>query len=329
MNETHPNVTKIRCKFKAISKYFSVHRSLLLENIKNSGLSVSLFKNSIRNLKRLIKNCESFQHIFGVEVFAEKLDLIFAEDGTYHRIKSKSKNFTVFKSSNGFLNLIEKLGFQLKTEYFYNSTVITAEEYSFKSSEDLVEKFDELDIYVDIGEELAKDPLMSQIKSELGALEIPDMASFFAAIIGPSFMGKTQSAFTLSHIMNVIYVNLTTKFSTSDDDQKIYKIFESIALFFFETISYDIIETQFSKKDNQPAKRFKDCKAPLRTVGLIYVLLRLRCLISDSNASGVKKWLQTIAQVNYILIPQMTIQEFRQSILGTIIINQFSFIYLI
>ena len=67
---------------------------------------------------------------------------------------------------------------------------------------------EELKKYVDKGYYLKDCSLTLQLKDELANLKIPESSSYYCALIGPHLLGKTQTSFTLSHLMDVFHINL-------------------------------------------------------------------------------------------------------------------------
>ena len=61
---------------------------------------------------------------------------------------------------------------------------------------------------MDVGETLKHNEITERLLEQITRLYTEaDPISMYSAIIGPSFIGKTQTAFTLSCLINVFYVN--------------------------------------------------------------------------------------------------------------------------
>ena len=150
---------------------------------------------------------------------------------------------------------------------------------------------EELCRYINVGKELKESKEVAQIKKELQDLKIERSTSIYLAIIGPSYMGKTQTAFTLSNSVNLIYVNLvaTKKFSGSDAIQRIYSPFRKIALIFYKCISKDIDIIRLELGDNE----FKSLSifrlnAPLHSLGLIFTIFKFKNEINQNSQKTVE-----------------------------------------
>ena len=172
----------------------------------------------------------------------------------------------------------------------------------------------ELSRYIKVGEKMKDTIEISEIKTELQSLRLTsdmDLPSIFMAIVGPSYMGKTQSAFTLSHLMTVFYVNLLT---AKDDDkvnnsnrnrrsQEIYAPFKVISGIFKKCLIFDFSNTTSSRATNLGEKEFQ-------TLGLIYFLLTL-----EKPAQVKERFLQYI-NIKNIVVPKMTTDNFESKIRG-------------
>ena len=172
----------------------------------------------------------------------------------------------------------------------------------------------ELSRYIKVGEKMKDAIEISEIKTELQSLRLTSdmyLPSIFMAIVGPSYMGKTQSAFTLSHLMTVFYVNLLT---AKDDDkvnnsnlnrrsQEIYAPFKVISGIFKKCLIFDFSNTTSSRATNLGEKEFQ-------TLGLIYFLLTL-----EKPAQVKERFLQYI-NIKNIVVPKMTTENFESKIRG-------------
>jgi hypothetical protein len=69
-----------------------------------------------------------------------------------------------------------------------------------------------------------------------GTFVKPDNVHHYSAIIGPSFMGKSQFSFILARIHPVFYFNF---FREPEDPQKIYSCFNSYSVELFNILSLD------------------------------------------------------------------------------------------
>ena len=170
----------------------------------------------------------------------------------------------------------------------------------------------ELSRYIKVGEKMKDAIEISEIKTELQSLRFPpemNLPSIYMAIVGPSYMGKTQSAFTLSHLMTVFYVNLLTAIDVDvniESSQEIYAPFEVISGIFKKCLRSDC----FNMTSSRGATNLVFSENEFQTLGLIYVLLTL-----ERPTQVEDQFLQYI-NINNIIVPKMTTNNFRSKIRG-------------
>ncbi len=150
--------------------------------------------------------------------------------------------------------------------------------------------------YISTGEKIKDAPEIQAIKNELLTLEISAaIPSIYVAIVGPSFMGKTQTAFALSHSLNLLYVNLTVLYSEYEISaaQPIYSPFAKISNIFSDCLRKDMkmIKSSFSAA-------VLSMEGPFLTLGLIYHLI---CL---DKPSSVEEWV-----LQYINISDLSVTK--------------------
>lgn len=120
-------------------------------------------------------------------------------------IKSKSENYSLKIKSKDFISPLEKLLDSLNKNIYliYKIEIVKSNEGSISSTSLVSTK-----AYIKIGEIMKESPKAVQIKQNLAELRSngDGETSYYASIVGPSFLGKTQTAFTLSHHMIVFYV---------------------------------------------------------------------------------------------------------------------------
>ena len=180
------------------------------------------------------------------------------------------------------------------------------------SSAGLNELPTELSRYIKVGEKMKDAIEISEIKTELQSLRFPpemNLPSIYMAIVGPSYMGKTQSAFTLSHLMTVFYVNLLTAIDVDvniESSQEIYAPFEVISGIFKKCLRSDC----FNMTSSRGATNLVFSENEFQTLGLIYFLLTL-----ERPTQVEDQFLQYI-NINNIIVPKMTTNNFRSKIRG-------------
>ena len=172
----------------------------------------------------------------------------------------------------------------------------------------------ELSRYIKVGENMKDTIEISEIKTELQSLRLTsdmNLPSIYMAIVGPSYMGKTQSAFTLAHLMTVFYVNLLVAIDENvniESSQEIYAPFEVISGIFKKCLILD-----FSKKNSSADSE------GFQTLGLIYFLLTLE------RPKDVKDQFLQYININNVVVPKMTTGNFKSRIRGKL--ESYSYLY--
>lgn len=175
--------------------------------------------------------------------------------------------------------------------------------------------FLEVEKYLDIGEILSSDPITLTIKESLKTLKQPRRSSYYAAIVGPSLMGKTQTAFSLFHSMDVLYFNLDVgnavdNIGTGDSTQPVYESFRSFSILFSKAIDQDL-KSDTLDTNKIHANGLRDNPQPFHTLGFIYVYLKMKNIRSSST---IKEFLYEIVKYNKALIPALTRAQFTEKI---------------
>ena len=178
---------------------------------------------------------------------------------------------------------------------------------------------EELCRYINVGKELKESKEVVQIKKELQDLKIEGSTSIYLAIIGPSYMGKTQTAFTLSNSMNLIYVNFVALHV--DVAQLIYCPFSSIAEIFYTCISKDIDIIRLEQGDNEfKSLSILRLNAPLHSLGLIFTIFEFKNEMNQNSQKTVEDWFKFLINLNSIVFPKLTMKQFYERIReGTLI----------
>ena len=143
--------------------------------------------------------------------------------------------------------------------------------------------------------------------------------SYFASIVGPSFMGKTQTAFTLSHKINVIYVNLMATVLEIDDpnNQPIYEPFKQFSDLFREAITKDSTSLEAANLDTR-GEDLTHFREGYYTLGLLYLLIRSYSLKMDQSVEN--RFLERI-NMKKALIPAFNVSEFKERLDGNLIVT--------
>lgn len=259
---------------------------------------------------------------FGYELLGSEVDYIFNSLIKIIKEDLQNKDMADFNVVNSLNDLFLKLNLVLKNgsfEFFENNKQLL-----IKTSliEEAILPFEELDNYLEVGSVLKDDEETTLFLSEIAKLHTdPGLISPYSAIVGPSFMGKTQVAFTLSHLIHVIYVNFLPVISTrAGSVQPIYRLFERIAQIFQIVIEQDIRSHPSYSISNQEASDIISYDWHSKTLGLLCVLMKMRQLKRNLD---IKEWFTDIANIKSIIVPSMTISEFRDKTNGKQFLSNF------
>ena len=129
-------------------------------------------------------------------------------------------------------------------------------------------------------------------------------ASSYVTIVGPSFMGKTQTAFNLARSRPVFYVN----FSGGDGRmQDIYKSFVEISLIFSNILLKDLITLKDHNISRGTASLLKGTNVKLYTIGLIWHLISFS---QEYNWSGSETWFEFYVKERIISFQPLSLSMF-------------------
>ena len=273
-------------------------------------------------LCKIIGKVSTIQLSFG-EVFLDELERLFIE--SINDIIKVSMHFNNDLPVESKVDIIQKLLRSIEKMSFLKrlpnlSYVENIEIQAFKDPIPDV-PIEILFEYLEVGDVLKNDEMTLSLLQEVEKLhnETNRRMSAYTTIIGPSLMGKTQVAFTLSHLINVIYVNFASLIDeTAVVPQKIYSLFKGITAIFQNCIKIDTAFSEFSDSD-QNAEDIRHLNFPLQTLGLIYVLLRAQKLRELEGDFDVKNWLTEIVNIRSVMIPPMKISEFKAKTKGNFI----------
>jgi hypothetical protein len=137
------------------------------------------------------------------------------------------------------------------------------------------------------------------------------VTSYYASIVGPSFMGKTQTAFILSYHMTVFYVNLLSTFNRGYLGMyPIYKETSNFSLLFYTVIKADmkLLEKERVEAD---ANELLDSNLGLETLGLLFVLIYDQKL--NPNLSVEERFIRW-CNLSEVIVPKLTVSDFKEKL---------------
>lgn len=129
----------------------------------------------------------------------------------------------------------------------------------------------------------------------------PTSVSSYSAIVGPSFMGKTQFSFVLARMMPVFYFN----FTNDRGIQSVYRPFHHFRKILVELIPMDIISLDSS---TDSTIIFDKVNAKLFTIGLIWELIQYS-LKFQGNYSNCE-WFEHYLASRRIAFEPLSLKEF-------------------
>lgn len=167
---------------------------------------------------------------------------------------------------------------------------------------------DELNSYIKIAKTIISysfgHQLMTFFQSKIGCHH-RNTDDKFTAIVGPSYMGKTQMAFNLAALgYPVMYFNFV---SSDDFMQKVYKNFSEISQHMRQCINKDLQRhfPEFAKTPETDEILSHSLKE-YESLGFLYELLKQTSGINSDRSS----WLLDYSNLKFILYEPMSIYEF-------------------
>ena len=157
--------------------------------------------------------------------------------------------------------------------------------------------------YIEIGKHLSHDSKVVEISDELRTLRVPQNFSRYAAIIGPSLLGKTQFAFALSTLRKVIYVNLSSEKETNA--QRIYESFAGVSDLFKQVMYQDSRDHIGEPLLTKPANELAVFRGKLLTLGLLSHLMKF-----PWPRSQEENWFDQFVSIQSVKIEKLSIDDF-------------------
>ena len=304
--ETIDELKNFIIEIAAFSNYLKLYSG------KPNELISQIISETNTALYMLMKICLSAKNhsLFGSEVLAEELKSLFTD--YIDKIKAESNNYIIALPEKNVLEFLIVLSKKLNSNSFLDSTVVQRSATNYSVPPEVLKS------YINVGQAMFTDVLMTEIKESLQNLNYESELrnpSYYAAIIGPSYMGKTQSAFTLGHLMNVIYLNIsqTCLGESAGFSQPIYSLFKKLSDVFVIAFEQDKLTSEYQKY-MRTAHAISGYVSPIKCLGLIYVLIRNRMLHPEYTPMD---WFFNLINFENIIAPSMTIQHFEAKVAGT------------
>ena len=304
--ETIDELKNFIIEIAAFSNYLKLYSG------KPNELISQIISETNTALYMLMKICLSAKNhsLFGSEVLAEELKTLFTD--YIDKIKAESNNYIIALPEKNVLEFLIVLSKKLNSNSFLDSTVVQRSATNYSVPPEVLKS------YINVGQAMFTDVLMTEIKESLQNLNYESELrnpSYYAAIIGPSYMGKTQSAFTLGHLMNVIYLNIsqTCLGESAGFSQPIYSLFKKLSDVFVIAFEQDKLTSEYQKY-MRTAHAISGYVSPIKCLGLIYVLIRNRMLHPEYTPMD---WFFNLINFENIIAPSMTIQHFEAKVAGT------------
>jgi hypothetical protein len=261
------------------------------------------------NLQKIIKLCE-LQNDHDFPPFGTFLfEFNSLSKKIIDEFKLKTENYSNELSYKDLKKNIISLSKSMKKNIFL------ANETKLITCSILLSSFESMKYYIKIGDILKYSEKAVAIKKELATLRSggDGVTSYYASIVGPSFMGKTQTAFILSHHMTVFYVNLLSTFKKGDVTlQPIYNETAEFSRLFLRTIKADM-ELLEREKIVSNAHDLLGSNIAFETLGLLFVLIYDQKL--NPNLSVEERFVRWCT-ISEVLIPKLTVRVFKKKLRG-------------
>lgn len=314
MTPSVEGVAALQLKLENLTNYL-----VKLSNATKSDYDKKVIEDCLTKFKKLLDVLSSFNagNLSFVDVFINEFEIFTA--GLIDKIQEASNDFTEFSSNYGSINYIYTIPHKLEENIFIANDACFIRNGSDTHISSLPQVLKD---YLKIGEELKNERAVRKLERELSLLKQNSEDSFrrlgyYAAIIGPKFMGKTQTAFTLSHLMNVIYVNLLSIDSNEDannsdlsSNPSINSVFQKFSKLFSLAIDEDLKDSG----DNS-IYHIEKHRPGFQTLGLLYCIIRRKQLNFDETA--VENFLQML-NINNAVVPKMSTYTFIKKIIGNL-----------
>ena len=131
----------------------------------------------------------------------------------------------------------------------------------------------------------------------------PRSAKPYLTIVGPSFMGKTQTAFNLARERPLFYVN----FSNTNARQYIYRPFVNISSYFIACLAHDYAIFAGMSVNVDAEVLLLNLDVKLKTIGLIWHFISISL---DFDFNGSVSWFEFYLQEHKITFEPLSLSMF-------------------
>ena len=311
----HVEKDRVASEIKLFSRYLKRFKRKIDSEDKKI---IKKIKKRLHKCKRIFKDYFDSKFPF-IEVIVDDFQKYFSHH--IDKIKEESNNYTTISQLENIMDFLDDLNRSL-SDYDFKSVQIGRGSTFLMELPEVVKRF------IKIGEASKDDDMAVKIVEEIKCLKDISVEgtdswnpgrSYFASIVGPSFMGKTQTAFTLSHKINVIYVNLMATVLEIDDpnNQPIYEPFKQFSDLFREAITKDSTSLEAANLDTR-GEDLTHFREGYYTLGLLYLLIRSYSLKMDQSVEN--RFLERI-NMKKALIPAFNVSEFKERLDGNLIVT--------
>ena len=176
-------------------------------------------------------------------------------------------------------------------EYIAWKMYLTTAKFADLDSSEFIELKDKIDF-------------LAQCLFDQNKFHPPREAYPYIAIIGPSFMGKTQTAFNLARLRPVFYANF---FSKLEGIQDIYKAFVNISHVFKTCLADDLATLMSMNKGIETYSLLDAQSVKLKTIGLIWRLIEIS---KEYDWKGSETWFEFYVKKRAISFEPLSLSTF-------------------
>ena len=276
----------LKSDISALHDYFT--RILNIWDNDSTSMKIKMCFPKFKNIMKILSEYDEEKHSFA--------DLITESDEKYLKSMISSINFITKRftatSHCVLLELCNSYYFanKFKTDLFYMRN---------RNKETFMCLPEEIVRYLKIGHALKDENSKKKLKKDLCLFASRKHCYLYddlcrVPLIGPSLMGKTQTAFTLCHLMNVIYLNFGRR--TNE--------FRGISELVLMALEEDMkIEIEYG------LNALVCSSFGYKTVGLLYDLIWRRC--TSLSKETFEEYLLSMMKVKSAIIPEMNSSVFK------------------